>query len=137
MQGIEEIPLQNLDAEKFIAEKVSEIASAVGDGLAVNALSGGVDSSSVTMLGHRALGENLVTYFIDSGLMRRGEPKKVSSILLLCHPREGGDPSLRIAASPLPLDSRLRGNDDVYAFGDGRKCRSRHKIARGGQTRDR
>jgi GMP synthase (glutamine-hydrolysing) len=80
MQGIEEIPLQNLDAEKFIAEKVSEIASAVGDGLAVNALSGGVDSSSVTMLGHRALGENLVTYFIDSGLMRQGEPKKVSSI---------------------------------------------------------
>ena len=53
---IKEITLDELDAEKFITEKVEEISSIVSDGLAINALSGGVDSSVVTMLGHKALG---------------------------------------------------------------------------------
>ncbi|NIO19498.1 MAG: ExsB family transcriptional regulator, partial [Candidatus Aenigmarchaeota archaeon] len=51
---IKEIKLEELDTERFIAEKVQEISSIVGDGLAINALSGGVDSSAVTMLGHRS-----------------------------------------------------------------------------------
>jgi GMP synthase (glutamine-hydrolysing) len=67
----------SFDPKAFIEEKVKEIADAVGDGTAVNALSGGVDSSVVTMLGHRALGDRLKTYFIDSGLMREGEPQFV------------------------------------------------------------
>jgi len=50
---IEEITAAALDAEKFIEEKTSEIRATVGDGIAINALSGGVDSSVVTMLGHR------------------------------------------------------------------------------------
>jgi len=45
--------------------------------LAVNALSGGVDSSAVTLLGHRALGDRLKSYFVDHGLMREGEPEMV------------------------------------------------------------
>ena len=49
----------------------------VGEDLAINALSGGVDSSAVTMLGFKALGPRLKTYFIDSGLMREGEPQRV------------------------------------------------------------
>jgi len=49
----------------------------VGDGLAINALSGGVDSSVVTALGHRALGNRLKTYFIDNGIMRENESAKV------------------------------------------------------------
>jgi GMP synthase (glutamine-hydrolysing) len=65
------------DPKAFVEEKVKEIADAVGGEIAVNALSGGVDSSVVTMLGHRALGERLKTYFIDSGLMREGEPEYV------------------------------------------------------------
>ncbi|MFB0532960.1 MAG: ExsB family transcriptional regulator, partial [Desulfatiglandales bacterium] len=51
---IKEIRLEELDTDKFITEKIEEISSTVGDGLAINALSGGVDSSAVTMLGHRA-----------------------------------------------------------------------------------
>ncbi|NLJ35986.1 MAG: ExsB family transcriptional regulator [candidate division WS1 bacterium] len=74
--SIEEIKASQLDAEQFIAEKVREIADAVGDGVAINALSGGVDSSVVTMLGHRALGERLLSYFVDNGLMRAGEPEQ-------------------------------------------------------------
>jgi GMP synthase (glutamine-hydrolysing) len=53
---------------------------AVAGGVAINALSGGVDSSAVTMLGHRALGERLKTYFIDNGLMREGEPQCIVSM---------------------------------------------------------
>jgi len=77
---IKEIRLEELDAEKFVTEKVEEISSIVGDGSAVNALSGGVDSSAVTILGHKALGDRLKTYFIDTGLMREGEPEHVVSL---------------------------------------------------------
>ncbi len=77
---ITEITAQKLDTEKFIAEKVAEIKEAVGKGTAINALSGGVDSSTVTMLGHRALGNRLKTVFIENGLMREGEPERVVSL---------------------------------------------------------
>ena len=74
---ITEITAQALDTERFIRERVTEIRDAVGDGIAINALSGGVDSSTVTMLGHRALGSRLRTVFIENGLMREGEPEGV------------------------------------------------------------
>ena len=74
---ITEITAQELDTEQFIAEKVAEIKEAVGKGTAINALSGGVDSSTVTMLGHRALGNRLKTVFIENGLMREGESDQV------------------------------------------------------------
>jgi GMP synthase (glutamine-hydrolysing) len=75
-----EIQLQDLDVEAFIEEQVKAIGEAAGDGLAVNALSGGVDSAVVTLLGHRALGERLKTYFIENGLMREGEPEYIEKI---------------------------------------------------------
>jgi len=74
---ITEITTKELNTESFISERVAEIKDAVGDGTAINALSGGVDSSTVTMLGHRALGEHLRTVFIENGLMRKGESEKV------------------------------------------------------------
>mgnify|MGYP001056870388 CR=1 FL=1 len=76
----EELRIEDLVSAEFIARKVKEISDTVGDALAVNALSGGVDSSTVTMLGHRALGDRLRTYFIDNGLMREREPERVVSI---------------------------------------------------------
>ncbi|MDH7600661.1 MAG: asparagine synthase-related protein [Armatimonadota bacterium] len=74
---IEEIRTEALDPEKFIQEKIHEIREIVGDGTAINALSGGVDSSVVTVLGHRALGDRLKSVFVDNGLMREGEPEEV------------------------------------------------------------
>jgi GMP synthase (glutamine-hydrolysing) len=73
-----EITAQELKTDRFINEKVKEIRGAIGDGMAINALSGGVDSSTVTMLGHRALGKRLKTLFIENGLMREGEPEQVA-----------------------------------------------------------
>jgi len=78
--AIQEIEARHLDPEQFIAEKVAAISHTVGDGLAINALSGGVDSSAVTMLGHRALGDRLKTYFIANGLMREGEAEHIVSL---------------------------------------------------------
>ena len=77
---IKEITAKELNPEHFINEKVKEIQQVVGNGMAINALSGGVDSSTVTMLGHRALGDRLKTVFIENGLMREGEPEKVVNL---------------------------------------------------------
>jgi len=77
---IKEITAQELDTGSFIAEKVEDIRRAVGDGRAINALSGGVDSSTVTMLGHRALRARLRTVFIENGLMRSGEADRVVAL---------------------------------------------------------
>jgi GMP synthase (glutamine-hydrolysing) len=67
-------------AEAFIAEQAAELKATVGDGIAINALSGGVDSAVCTALGHRALGAQLKTYMIDNALMRDGEPQRVVKI---------------------------------------------------------
>jgi GMP synthase (glutamine-hydrolysing) len=77
---IEEIKVQDLNPTEFIARQVREISAAVGDGLAINALSGGVDSSTVTLLGHKALGDRLLTYFVENGIMRKGEPQQVVAL---------------------------------------------------------
>ncbi|PKN33318.1 MAG: ExsB family transcriptional regulator [Deltaproteobacteria bacterium HGW-Deltaproteobacteria-19] len=79
MKG-KEIRAEKLNTDQFIQEQVKEIRKAVGKGVAVNALSGGVDSSVVTALAHRALGDRLKTYFIENGLMRQGEAKRVQAL---------------------------------------------------------
>ena len=81
---LKEIRFEDLDAQSFIEEQCRAISSEVGDSIAINALSGGVDSSVVSMLGHRALGDRLKTYFIDNGIMRAGEPEYVVSIIEKC-----------------------------------------------------
>lgn len=75
--SVAEITASELNVNAFIEEKVKEISGTVGEGYAINALSGGVDSSAVTMLGHKALGPRLKTYFIDNGIMRKDEPEKI------------------------------------------------------------
>jgi GMP synthase (glutamine-hydrolysing) len=78
---IQEILLSDLNPQAFIDEQCRLISEQVGTSKAVNALSGGVDSSVTTMLAHRALGSRLLTYFIDHGLMREGEPEAVVSAM--------------------------------------------------------
>ena len=76
-----EIPVAQLDTERFIADQVAAIRAAVGPtDTAINALSGGVDSAVVTLLGHRALGPRLRTVMVDNGLMRAGELERTVQI---------------------------------------------------------
>jgi len=77
---IKEIRVEELDTKKFIQEQANALTSSVGENLAINALSGGVDSSAVTMLAHKALGNRLKTYFIENGLMREAEPQRIVSL---------------------------------------------------------
>ncbi len=61
----------------FISEQVESIKREVGDKIAITALSGGVDSSVVTVLAHKALGDQLKAIFVDNAIMREGEPQRV------------------------------------------------------------
>jgi GMP synthase (glutamine-hydrolysing) len=69
-----------MDYQKFVESQIAELKETVGDAIAINALSGGVDSSVVTALAHRALGDQIKTYFVDSALMRQAEPERVVKI---------------------------------------------------------
>jgi len=75
---LKEIKSSELNTADFIQGKTTEIKRAVGEGCAITALSGGVDSSVVTMLGYRALGPRLKVCFVDNGLMREGEPENTA-----------------------------------------------------------
>ncbi|MBN2030934.1 ExsB family transcriptional regulator [bacterium] len=77
---IKEIKIDALNVEQFIADKIKMIADTVDEHGAINALSGGVDSSVVTLLGHRSLGNRLKTVFIQNGLMREKEHERVISL---------------------------------------------------------
>jgi len=67
----------HLKYKKFINQKIKEIREIVGSESAISVLSGGVDSSAVTVLAHKALGNQLKTFFINNGLMREDEPKEI------------------------------------------------------------
>lgn len=66
-----------MNYKKFITEQIETLRREVGDRIAINALSGGVDSSVVTALAHKALGNQLKTIFVDNAIMREGEPRRV------------------------------------------------------------
>src|SRR6266705_3118726 len=61
----------------FIDTTVEEIRKKVGQGRVLCALSGGVDSSVVAVLVHRAIGDQLTCVFVDNGLLRKGEAESV------------------------------------------------------------
>jgi len=59
----------------FIDEAVADVRAQVGDRRVLLALSGGVDSSTLAFLLHKAIGDQLTCMFIDQGFMRKGEPE--------------------------------------------------------------
>jgi GMP synthase (glutamine-hydrolysing) len=61
----------------FIDTTVEEIRKKVGSDRVLCALSGGVDSSVVAVLVHRAIGDQLTCVFVDNGLLRKGEAQSV------------------------------------------------------------
>lgn len=61
----------------IIAESTNRIHQQVGSECVLAAVSGGVDSSVATALVHRAVGDQLVAVFVDTGLLREGEATQV------------------------------------------------------------
>ncbi len=66
--------------DKFAKTTIEKIKEKVGDGKAVCALSGGVDSSVAAVLMSRAIGKNLTCIFVDHGLLRKNEAEEVEEI---------------------------------------------------------
>ncbi len=66
-----------MDVEKFVERAINEIREKVGNGKAIIALSGGVDSSVCATLAYKAIGDRLIPVFVDTGLMRLGEPERI------------------------------------------------------------
>jgi len=56
---------------------IEEIKKTVGEGKAIIALSGGIDSTTATIIASKAIGKNLTAVFVDHGFMREGEPEFV------------------------------------------------------------
>ena len=61
----------------FFEREIEKIRKQIGNGKAVCALSGGVDSAVAASIVHKAIGKNLVCVYIDTGLMREGETETV------------------------------------------------------------
>ncbi len=64
----------------FITESIARIKEQVDDGKVINALSGGVDSSVVATLIHRAIGDQLTCIFVNNGLLRREEAERTLKV---------------------------------------------------------
>ena len=64
----------------FAAKAIEKIKATVGDGKALCALSGGVDSSVAAVLMSKAIGKQLTCVFVDHGLLRKNEAEQVAEI---------------------------------------------------------
>ncbi|MFY0544808.1 glutamine-hydrolyzing GMP synthase [Brevibacillus sp. H7] len=67
----------NWSMTSFIEDEIVRIRETVGDKKVLCALSGGVDSSVVAALIHKAIGDQLTCMFVDHGLLRKGEAESV------------------------------------------------------------
>lgn len=70
----------------FAKRAVEDIRAVVGEGKVLLGLSGGVDSSVVAALLHRAIGDRLYCVFVDHGFMRKDEPRMVKEVFTSVFP---------------------------------------------------
>jgi GMP synthase (glutamine-hydrolysing) len=68
------------EPQEFVDEKIAELRSTI-KGNAIIACSGGVDSTAAAVLVSRAIGDRLLTIYVDTGMMREGETETVRSML--------------------------------------------------------
>jgi len=73
----------NWTVGNFIDESISRIRKQVGKGKVISALSGGVDSSVVATIIHRAIGDQLTCIFVNHGLLRREEVERTFNVFRL------------------------------------------------------
>ncbi len=93
---------------KNFAEKTqSEIRETVGDDRVILGLSGGVDSSVTAMLIHRSIGKKLTCIFVDNGLLRLNEGRKLKKVL-----KQHLDINIRFVSAKRRFLSALRGVTD-------------------------
>ncbi|WP_139492245.1 glutamine-hydrolyzing GMP synthase [Brevibacillus dissolubilis] len=107
----------------FIEDEIVRIREQVGDKQVLCALSGGVDSSVVAALIHRAIGEQLTCMFVDHGLLRKGEAESVMETfvgkfdmkVIKIDARERFLNKLRGVSDP-EQKRKIIGNEFIYVF---------------------
>jgi GMP synthase (glutamine-hydrolysing) len=95
------------DMRSFVETSVERIREEVGEGRVICALSGGVDSSVVAALVHKAIGDKLTCIFVDNGLLRQDEAQQVLAVL-----RDSLHLDLRFVDARKEFMSRLKGIED-------------------------
>ena len=106
-----------------IERAVASVRAQVGDAEALCALSGGVDSAVAALLVHKAIGEQLTCVFVDTGLLREGEPEQVEETfgrhfrVPLVHVKAADRFLARLAGVTEPEDKRRRiGEEFIRVF---------------------
>ncbi|WP_379971506.1 glutamine-hydrolyzing GMP synthase [Ectobacillus sp. sgz5001026] len=111
--------------ENFIEMETAKIRETVGNKNVLCALSGGVDSSVVAVLIHKAIGDQLTCIFVDHGLLRKGEAESVMKTF-----REGFHMNvIKVDAQKRFMDKlqgvsdpekkrKIIGNEFIYVFDD-------------------
>ena len=66
--------------DSFVESTIQQLKEKIGDGKALCALSGGVDSSVAAVLMSKAIGKQLTCVFVDHGLLRKDEGDQVEAV---------------------------------------------------------
>lgn len=111
--------------ENFIVSEVDKIKEQVGERKVLCALSGGVDSSVVATLIHRAIGDRLTCIFVDHGLLRKNEADEVMELFVDDFKMNiiKVDAQERFLSKLVGVDDpeekrRIIGNEFIYVFDD-------------------
>ncbi|CAM3623383.1 MULTISPECIES: glutamine-hydrolyzing GMP synthase [Brevibacillus] len=113
----------NWSMTSFIEDEIVRIRETVGDKQVLCALSGGVDSSVVAALIHKAIGDQLTCMFVDHGLLRKGEAEgvmetfgeKFSMKVIKIDARERFLGKLKGVSDP-EKKRKIIGNEFIYVF---------------------
>ncbi len=111
--------------ENYIELEIAKIREQVGDKKVLCALSGGVDSSVVAVLIHKAIGDQLTCMFVDHGLLRKGEAESVMKTfadgfhmnVIKIDARERFMKKLEGISDP-EQKRKIIGNEFIYVFDD-------------------
>jgi len=109
--------------ESFIENSIKAIKEKVGEKKVICALSGGVDSSTVAVLLHKAIGDQLTCIFVNNGLLRKYEQERVINIfrnyyrinLNCCDARQRFLTKLKGIEDP-ELKRKIIGNEFIKVF---------------------
>ena len=91
--------LEGFRPSSYLTSETARLQETIGDGKAIAAVSGGVDSTVAALVAKKALGDRLFPVFVDTGFLRVGEPERVRASL--------GEPSLGLKVKLVKAGARF------------------------------